>query len=285
MSNEIKKFASLESLRAFLDSCKNIFATKEQVNNDLDGKANAYHVHNELYYTESEVDTKLNEIKNFAETAANTVKDDLLNGAGEAYDTLQELATLIDENHDAIDALEIVAANKSDKDHVHTMESIDGLQDAVNAAADSKFYVVTFDMGDDNQYHGDLTFAEIREKFEAGGNMVARIDGTDYIPLLSAASHQIIFSGIYESRSVSLTVSSSDVCELEMTSLSQSSHTHPAATTSSNGFMSYKDKTKLDGIDASKYETKEDAQIKYDELKDNLAQKSLIQMITWEADD
>mgnify|MGYP006974378030 CR=1 FL=1 len=36
----------------------------------------------------------------------------MLNGAGGAYDTLKELGELIDENHDAIEALEIVAASK-----------------------------------------------------------------------------------------------------------------------------------------------------------------------------
>lgn len=108
---------------------------------------------------------------------------------------------------------------KAEGNHLHTIESIDGLQEAINVAADSKFYVVTFDRGDDGEYHADLTFAQIREKYEAGGNMVARIDGTDYIPLLSAASHQIIFSGIYQSQSVGLTITSSDVCTLTTTHL------------------------------------------------------------------
>lgn len=239
-----------------------------------------------VYETIENVKTKIDETKEYADSAASTaatkVKNDLLNGAGDAYDTLQELGILIDENHDAIDALEIVATGKSDKNHTHTMESIEGLQDAVNAAADSKFYVVTFDMGDDGEYHGDLTFAQIREKFEAGGNMVARIDGTDYIPLLSAATHQIIFSGIYQATSVSLTISSNDVCTLTSTSLARSNHNHTAATQTSSGFMSAKDKIKLDGIDTSKYETKEDAQTKYDEI---LANQLTVQMITWEADD
>ena len=272
----------------------------------LNGKSDIFHNHDDKYYTQEHVDenfalksdlqnidlssletkedaqSKLDEAKAYADSATSTVKDDLLNGAGDAYDTLLELGVLIDENHDAIDALREIASNKSDKDHTHTMKSIEGLQDAVNAAADSKFYVVTFDKGDDGEYHGDLTFAQIREKFEAGGNMVARIDDTDYIPLLSAATHQIIFSGIYQSQSVSLTVNANDVCTLTTTPLSQSSHGHSIATQTSNGFMSSADKTKLDGIDISKYETKEDAQVKYDEI---LANQFTVQMITWEADD
>ena len=136
----------------------------------------------------------------------------------------------------------------TDEQKAQVRENI-GVDDAVKEAADSKFYVVTFDQGSDGEYHGDLTFAEIREKFEAGGNMVARIDGTDYIPLLSAAEHQIIFSGIYQATSVSLTVDKNDVCTLTSTSLSRSNHSHPTASSSTSGFMSKADKSKLDGIE------------------------------------
>jgi hypothetical protein len=69
--------------------------------------------------TKEDAVTKLNEAKTYADSAANTVKNDLLNGAGDAYDTLKELGDLINSNVDAIDALEAIAANKADKDHAH----------------------------------------------------------------------------------------------------------------------------------------------------------------------
>lgn len=47
--------------------------------------------------------------------ATTALKNELLNGAGEAYDTLKELGDLIDNNTDALDALEIVASGKQDK--------------------------------------------------------------------------------------------------------------------------------------------------------------------------
>ena len=53
-------------------------------------------------------------IKAYADNAATTVKNDLLNGAGEAYDTLKELGELIDENVDAIEALETIASTQPD---------------------------------------------------------------------------------------------------------------------------------------------------------------------------
>lgn len=49
-------------------------------------------------------------IENLVTTAKQTVKDELLGGAGTAYDTLQELAALIETNKDAIEALEGLAA-------------------------------------------------------------------------------------------------------------------------------------------------------------------------------
>ena len=70
-----------------------------------------------------------------ASTAANKVKDDLLNGAGTAYDTLKELGDLIDDNVDAIDALEAVAAGKADAEHDHAIADVTGLQTALDAKA------------------------------------------------------------------------------------------------------------------------------------------------------
>lgn len=75
------------------------------------------------YETKTDSSSKLATAKAYADnaatTAANKVKNDLLNGAGGAYDTLKELGDLIDDNTDAIDALEAVAANKADKSHTH----------------------------------------------------------------------------------------------------------------------------------------------------------------------
>ena len=75
------------------------------------------------YETTTDAQSKLDEAKSYADSAATTaataVKNDLLNGAGTAYDTLKELGDLIDENTDAIDALETVASGKADAEHTH----------------------------------------------------------------------------------------------------------------------------------------------------------------------
>lgn len=75
------------------------------------------------YETKSDASAKLTEAKTYADSAASSaatqVKNDLLNGAGGAYDTLKELGDLIETNVDAIEALEAVASEKADKNHTH----------------------------------------------------------------------------------------------------------------------------------------------------------------------
>lgn len=58
------------------------------------------------YDTITSVNGKIDEAKSYADTAAEKVKKDLLNGAGPAYDTLKELSDLIINNSDAIKTLE-----------------------------------------------------------------------------------------------------------------------------------------------------------------------------------
>lgn len=93
------------------------------------------------YETKSDASAKLTEAKTYADTvsatAAAKVKNDLLNGAGGAYDTLKELGDLIDVNVDAIDALEAVAAGKADKSHTHAIADVSGLQSALDGKAAS----------------------------------------------------------------------------------------------------------------------------------------------------
>ncbi len=87
--------------------------------------------------TKTDASAKLTEAKSYADTAATKVKNDLLNGAGTAYDTLKELGDLISENVDAIDALETVAAGKADKTHSHAISDVSGLQSALDGKAAS----------------------------------------------------------------------------------------------------------------------------------------------------
>lgn len=100
------------------------------------------------YETKADAATKLAEAKNYA----NSIKNDLLNGAGAAYDTLKELGDLIDENQDAINALERIASNKADTDHLHddryyTQEQIDSMEfittDDINEICGTTIYMAS----------------------------------------------------------------------------------------------------------------------------------------------
>lgn len=70
-----------------------------------------------------------------AKEYADDIKDDLLNGAGEAYDTLKELGDLISTNVSAIDALRDVASGKADKVHSHAISDITNLQSTLDGKA------------------------------------------------------------------------------------------------------------------------------------------------------
>lgn len=91
-------------------------------------------------------------------TASTNLKADLLGGAGEAYDTLKELADLISTNKTAIEALQTIAAGHVKFDaaqsltdtqktqarsnigaaaaaHTHAISDVTGLQTALDAKA------------------------------------------------------------------------------------------------------------------------------------------------------
>lgn len=88
----------------------------------------ANHNHDSAYDTKGSAAEALTSAKSYADTVGATVKNDLLNGAGDAYDTLKELGDLIDDNTDAIEALETVAAGKANSSHSHAIADITDLQ-------------------------------------------------------------------------------------------------------------------------------------------------------------
>lgn len=100
-------------------------AAKSALQVDIDKKIDTDTVVDQ-YETKADAESKLANANAYADDAAAAVKNDLLNGAGDAYDTLKELGDLIDDNTDALQALEAVAANKADKSTVEAIsETID----------------------------------------------------------------------------------------------------------------------------------------------------------------
>ena len=95
-------------------SIYNAFKTMWQhVTNALNSKSDINHKHDDIYDAKGSAITAETNAKVYTNNATAKVKNDLLNGAGDAYDTLHELGDLIDENKDAIDALREVATNKA----------------------------------------------------------------------------------------------------------------------------------------------------------------------------
>lgn len=141
------------------DASAKLTEAKTYTDTVASGKANSDHKHDDLYDAKGAADGALASAKTYADNAATKVKNDLLNGAGTAYDTLKELGDLIDDNHDAIDALETVAAGKADAEHTHDIADVTGLQTALDGkAAASHGTHVTFDSTNKPKMDGTAAF-------------------------------------------------------------------------------------------------------------------------------
>ncbi len=107
-----------------------VYSTTE-VDTKLSGKSDSTHNHDSAYDTKGAAATAESNAKAYADG----IKNDLLNGAGTAYDTLKELGDLIDDNADAIDALEEIAAGKANATHTHAISDVTNLQTTLDAKA------------------------------------------------------------------------------------------------------------------------------------------------------
>ena len=116
-------------------------SAKEYTDTVASGKSDVGHNHDSAYDSKGSASSALASAKTYADsaatTAANKVKNDLLNGAGTAFDTLKELGDLIVDNQDAIDALETVASGKANAVHTHAISDVSGLQSALDGKAAS----------------------------------------------------------------------------------------------------------------------------------------------------
>lgn len=135
--------ASINELVTSISSIKTDIQNKTQIDDTKTGTTNVW--------SASKTSTEI-------QNAATNLKNDLLGGAGTAYDTLKELADLIDENKDAITALQALAAGHVKFDaaqelttaqqtqartnigaaasvHTHVIADVTGLQSALDAKA------------------------------------------------------------------------------------------------------------------------------------------------------
>lgn len=174
------EYYTIAEINTKIDAINNSIKDKASADHTHDGVyANIDHNHNDIYsvvghthdneyYTEYEIDLKIDETKAYADG----IKNELLNGAGDAYDTLQELGALIDVNVDAIDALEIVATGKADKIHYHAITDVSGLQSALGSKAEVSH-------NHDSDYDA------------FGSAALALKDAKSYVDLISAQKSQV----------------------------------------------------------------------------------------------
>ena len=102
---------------------------------DISGKADVDHKHDDLYE---------------AKGAAEAIKNELLDGAGEAYDTLKELGALIETNKDALKALQEIATGKADKEHTHAEYALS--KDLAELATKTEIPTTTSQLTNDSGY-------------------------------------------------------------------------------------------------------------------------------------
>lgn len=120
---------------------------------DLSIKADKVHYHDEYAQKDHNHDD-LYETKG----AAEAVKNELLNGAGDAFDTLKELGDLISSNKDALSALELAATGKADKEHTHEEYALKAALESLAAKTDIP--VSTSQLTNDSGY---ITLSDIPE--------------------------------------------------------------------------------------------------------------------------
>lgn len=189
--------------------------------------------------------------KTYADNAAATVKNDLLNNAGAAYDTLKELGDLIDDNADAIEALEAIASGKANAVHTHAISDIANLQSTLNEKAATNHgthvsYSTTAPVMDGAASVG--TASTVARSDHKHPTDTSRASQTDLDAL------ETVVAGKANS---SHTHTIANITDLQSTldGKAANSHTHSNATTSAAGLMSASDKSKLDGIasGANKY--------------------------------
>ncbi len=151
------------------------------------------------YETKTDATAKLTEAKSYADTAATKVKNDLLNGAGAAYDTLKELGELIDDNQDAISALETVAAGKADSDHTHDWVVVSDTQPTsaclwFDIGVEPSVTMISFSYGIDTyQAEEGMTWEEwILSDYNTGGFNV----NTTYNVVRDSEYNVIIYNGM-----------------------------------------------------------------------------------------
>ena len=183
-------------------------------------------------------DTALASAKTYADNAATKVKNDLLNGAGTAYDTLKELGDLIVENADAIDALETIASGKADAEHTHEIADVSGLQTALDGkAATSHGSHVSFDSTNKPKMDGTAAFgtsSKVARADHVHPTDTSRASQTDLDALETVVAGKANTSHSHAISDVTDLQTTLDTLEDSIAGKAESSHSHTITATATD---------------------------------------------------
>lgn len=189
--------------------------------------------------TEGSADTALAEAKSYTDTKVSA----LVNGAPETLDTLGELATAMEENDDAIAALETIAASKANA------------SDLTSHTGNTTVHITSTERTDWNaaKTHADSAHAPSNAEVNqnafsnvlVGSTTIAADTKTDTLTL---AGSNVTLTPDATNDKVTIGITKANVTNALGYTPPTTNTTYSVATTSANGLMSAADKTKLNGI-------------------------------------
>ena len=189
--------------------------------------------------TEGSADTALAEAKSYTDTKVSA----LVNGAPETLDTLGELATAMEENDDAIAALETIAASKANA------------SDLTSHTGNTTVHITSTERTNWNaaKTHADSAHAPSNAEVNqnafsnvlVGSTTIAADTKTDTLTL---AGSNITLTPDTANDKVTIGITKANVTNALGYTPPTTNTTYSVATTSANGLMSAADKTKLNGI-------------------------------------
>lgn len=189
--------------------------------------------------TEGSADTALAEAKSYTDTKVSA----LVNGAPETLDTLGELASAMQDNDDAIAALETIAASKANASDLtsHTGNSTIHITSAERTKWNAAKTHADSAHAPSNAEVNQNAFSNIT----VGSTTIAADTKTDTLTL---AGSNVTLTPDATNDKVTIGITKANVTNALGYTPPTTNTTYSVATTSANGLMSAADKTKLNGI-------------------------------------
>lgn len=261
MADNEKKYAGLATLQTFLDNLKNLFATKTSVDElsaDVDGKADASHTH---------------AISDVTDLQSN------LDIISDTLDQKSQVQIVVEGNSEFLPTLNI---------HKLTQEEYD--QEVANGTIDANAIYLTPEEEIDLSNYATIEQLESKADSEHSHDDLYYTESEVDTLLSSKADSTHNHDSAYDTKGSAETAlaSAKEYTDSAVSGLASASHTHDDRYYTESEIDTKIDtintslSSKLDSSALSNYSTTEESQ---DYTDNAVAQKSQVQIITWEADD